>query len=77
MLDAEGVGAQNRCGGLAKYTVSRRHLLLEVLQTNLEISPAAGRAAAEPVCQQTFRVLKMMQLYLEHTRSENLKGSKE
>lgn len=67
LLDAEGVGAQHRCGDCAKYTISGRHHRLEVLQTNPEISPAACHAAAESVCQQTFSILKVMELYLEHT----------
>lgn len=67
LRDAERVGAQNRCGGFAKNTLSRRHHRLEVLQTNPEISPAASHAAAKSVCQQTLSVLKVMEIYLEYT----------
>lgn len=65
-LDAEGVDAKDRCGRCAKYTPSRRHLLLEVLQTDPEISPAALRAAAASVCQQSLCILKVVKIYLEH-----------
>lgn len=61
-LDAEGVGAQNRCGDVTKYTVSTRHHGLEVLQTNREVSPAAGHAATTSIRQQTFSVLKVMEI---------------
>lgn len=68
LLDAERVGAQHRCDGFAKNAVSRRHHRLEVLQTHPEISLAARHAAAAAsICQQTFRVLKLMELYLEYT----------
>lgn len=62
LLDAEGVGAQNRCGDVAKYAVSTRHHHLEVLQTNREISPAAGHAATLSIRQQTFSILKVMEI---------------
>lgn len=67
LLDAEGVCAENRCGGFPKYTVSRSHIGLEVLQTNPEISSAAGHAAAKSRGQQTFSILKVMEIELEHT----------
>lgn len=75
LLDAEWVRSQNRSGGFAKYAVSRRHHRLEVLQTNPEISPAASHAATESICQQTFSILKLMEIDLEHTWSQNLKGN--
>lgn len=67
LLDAERIGAQYGCGDFAKYTMSRRHHRHEVLQADREISPAAGRAAGASVRQQTFSVLKVLQLYLEYT----------
>lgn len=67
-LDAERVSTQNRCNGVAKNAPSRRDHGLEVLQTHPEIGPAAGHAAAAAsIGQQTLRILKMMQLYLEYT----------
>lgn len=62
LIDAEGVGTQNRCGDVTKYAVSTRHHGLEVLQTNREISPAAGHAATTSIRQQTLSILKVMEL---------------
>lgn len=73
LLDVEWIGAQNWCGDFAKYTVSRGHHLLEVLQAHREISPAASRAAVASVRQQTLRILKLLQIYLEYTCSQNLR----
>lgn len=68
LLDAERVSTQNRCNGVAKNAPSRRDHCLEVLQTHPEIgSAAAHAAAAASIRQQTLRILKMMQLYLEYT----------
>lgn len=75
LLDAEGVGAENRCGDPAKQIVPGGDRSLEVLQPNPEKSPAARPAATESVCQQTFSILKVMELYLEHTWSQNLKDT--
>lgn len=67
LLDAERVGAQHRCARTPEQTPPRRHLRLEVLQAHREKSPAAARAAAASVRQRTFGILKMMEIYLEHT----------
>lgn len=77
LLDVEWIGAQYGCGDFAKYTISRRHHRLEVLQANREISPAASRAASASIRQQTFSVLKLLQIYLEYTWSQNLWGRQE
>lgn len=67
LLDVKGTGAQDGCGDFAKYAVSRRHHRLEVLQAKREISPAASRAAVASIRQQTLRILKLLQIYLEYT----------
>lgn len=77
LLDGEWIGAQNWCGDVAKYTVSRRHHCLEVLQAHREISPAASRAAVASILQQTLSILKLLQLYLEYTWSQNLRRDKQ
>lgn len=77
LLDAEWIGAKYGCFDFAKYTISRRHNCLKVLQANREISPAASRAASASIRQQTFSVLKLLQIYLEYTWwSQNLWGYK-
>lgn len=67
LLDVERIGAQYGCGDFAKYTLFRRHHCLEVLQANREISPAASRATSVSIRQQTFSVLKLLQIYFEYT----------
>lgn len=67
LLDAEGAAAQNRCNGSAKNAVSGRHHGLVVFQTNPEECAAAAHAATLSICQQTLRILKVMEIELEHT----------
>lgn len=72
MLDAEGVGTQDRCAGSPEQTFTRRYYSLEVFQANCEKCPAATLPATLSVCQQTMSILKMMELDLEHTCSPDL-----
>lgn len=67
----ERVGAQHLGDVAAEDAVSRRHVRLVVLQTNAEKSPAV-RSAWGSARQQTFKILELVELELEKTRSQYL-----